>query len=289
MAVGKRRGNTEVEHTPRIRIAQTTYQKAILRKLITQILLVVLAIVVVYVVFAGTLLRIVPSTSNGFTLIKNNTFSGERVPAGEDVMISTTTDQGSGFLDHLAQSFTPQSNTAIVQVLAGPSGTVKWSKDGVLKVDGKALPVSFPVDPNKPYLNYEYIAICIKGDCNPGEPLIFGQDRIYGVPLKKSELKNGVDLSNLKGRVEGTEGRPTVANIAVWVKGTHQNFNNAQASCIAGLFYNSSMTSEELTKFVNGMVAGTPVTPTADEQNFIDGLYTSTEGKACVSTNKGAK
>ena len=170
-----------------IRVAQGTYQKALLKKLVSQLLIAIIGLFVVYLCFAATIVRFVPSSA-GIVLTKNNTYPGSELPENAQVLISLgEEDVKTGLGDRLKQSFIPQDSAALVSVLAGPTGRVKWTGQQ-LTVNEEPVAVNFAEDPNVPFLEGQYIAICIKGDCAPGSPVIFEKGKVIGVPIQQNAV-----------------------------------------------------------------------------------------------------
>lgn len=173
--------------TGSVRVAQGTYQKALVQKLVSQLIIALVALLVVYLCFAATLVRFVPSDA-GFVLTKNNTNRGGTLPANSQALVSLDPEAvvGDSMVDRLKQSFVPQKPTAVVEVLAGPIGRVKWTKS-LLTVNGKALKTNFAQDPQLEYLEDQYIAVCVAGACEPGSAVLFTSPQIIGVPVQQDK------------------------------------------------------------------------------------------------------
>lgn len=182
-----------------VRIAQKTYQKTLLKKFGAQVFGALFIVLLVYVAFAATVIRVVPTTSAGFPLIKNNTFEGGIIEPNTQILARLDGQVvEDSLLANIKYSFLPQSDLAIVEVLAGPTGRVQWNKNGVLAVDGKAMEVAFPVDPERPYLKNEYVAVCVQGDCLRGAPVFIPAQSIYGVTLSKKSFRNAPDFTKVE-------------------------------------------------------------------------------------------
>ena len=183
MKFGKKKDPT-VEGS--VRVAQGTYQKALVTKLLLQLGLALLALVLVYLCFAATIVRVVPSSA-GMVPLKNNTYPGGQLPVNSQILIRLDGNDpvGSSVRDRLQQAVVPQKPSALVSVLAGPIGRVKWT-GGILTVNGKVMSAPFPTDPHLEYLNSQYVAVCIKGDCTPGSAIVFEPSQVLGVPLRQN-------------------------------------------------------------------------------------------------------
>lgn len=198
--------------TPTIRVSQSTYQKTVLKEILAKVVLAFIGVLLIYLVVAAFLMRVMP-TSAGLILTKNNTYPGAILPLNSQILVDLNPEAVStvGPLDNLKSAFIPQKNVALVEVLAGPIGELKWASN-VLTVDGKPLVPPFYDDPNKKFLENEYIGVCIAGDCTPGLPLIFGQNQTKGVPLTQDReipetppapVNDGPDRSNAEQVVKG--------------------------------------------------------------------------------------
>ena len=166
-----------------IRVTGSTYRKTVMKKIFSQALLIIFGLVLVYFCFAATIIRFVPTTT-GFVFVKNNTHSGGVLPIDSRVLVSLDKKPvGDTISDRLMQSVVPQKPTGIMNVVAGPIGELSYM-NGVVSVDGVALPATFPESfANLDYLENEYIAVCIQGDCELGAPYIILEDNVLGIPL----------------------------------------------------------------------------------------------------------
>lgn len=187
--------------SPTIRVANTTFAKIVFLKTIKSLGIFLAIIMLVYVCFAATILRVVPTSEAGLIPVKNVTFTGGNVPLGREVLVDTVEPQGSGVFDRLKQSFVPNSNAAVVRVVSDRIGKLEWVPPNILMVDGK--PVGVPMSPvdkdgnprnfsgENGFLNDEYVAECIKGACVEGEALIIPSENIMGIPLFDSSDEDG--------------------------------------------------------------------------------------------------
>lgn len=187
--------------SPTIRVANTTFAKIVFLKTMKSLGIFLAIILLVYVCFAATILRVVPTSEAGLIPVKNITFTGGIVPPGREVVVDTEEPQGSGIFDRLKQSFVPNSNAAVVRVVSDPIGKLKWVQPNILMVDGE--PVGVPMSPldkdgnprdfsgDNGFLKDEYVAECIKGACVEGEALIIPSENIMGIPLFNSSDEDG--------------------------------------------------------------------------------------------------
>lgn len=168
-----------------IRVSQGTYQKALLTKFLSQLIVAIIGLLLVYVCFAATIVRFVPSSA-GIILTKNNTYPGAEIPEKAQVLISLSDiEVKTGLADRLKQAFIPQKPSALVQILAGPDGRVKWT-GGLLTVNNLPLSVPFPQNPDLKFLEGQYVSVCLKGDCTPGTSIIFKTSQTIGVAIEQN-------------------------------------------------------------------------------------------------------
>lgn len=182
---------------PQVRIARQTYNSLMAKKILKASLLLLLGLVVLYVCFAATILRFIPSISMGPVLTKNITFPGGLIPEGESVVIDVYSPRDDSMEEYLKQAFVPQDTYAIMKVEGGPWGGFTWDKSGVVTYEEKVLSMKIPeaVDeegnplgyPNVPSggtaLENEYLMTCLAGACNPGQGYVFSAQHIVGQPL----------------------------------------------------------------------------------------------------------
>lgn len=193
----KKSSNGKKRQSSQLRIAHGAYTKVLFKRIVKIMSLVFVLLFGLYIVFASTLLRVVPTTDAGFVPVKNLTYEGGNVPAGEQVLISMEKKQGNEFLDKLKQAFVPTTDAAIIKVVAGPYGALGWTEPDILSVNGSPVDVTLePEDGDKSplesrddsFLKDEYLAICIKGDCEVGKGMIIPKDNVIGSPLSQSTV-----------------------------------------------------------------------------------------------------
>ena len=181
---------------PEVRITRGTYVRLIMRRVMTMSVFLGLALIVLYLCFAATWLRVVPTVSGaGFVPVKNVTFNGGEIPSGVEILVDRENAQGNGLLSHLKQSFVPSDNAAVVKVIEGPYGELVWAQPNILTIDGDPIGIPFPannegkspIDEFNPYLRDEYVVECISGDCNEGVAFIVKRDNVFGVVLLPSD------------------------------------------------------------------------------------------------------
>lgn len=175
---------------PELRVAKNLYHRHLLRRFASIAAATLLALLVIYLCFAATLLRVLPSTTTAPLPVKNSTVLGGIAPPGTLLVVNRRSKQGDSMVDYLKQSLLPQSDVAVGRVAAGPYGRVVWAPGVPLQVDGKPVKVTLPQDPrralsNGQYLKDMYVMECVEGACVPGEAFLLPADNIYGQPLTK--------------------------------------------------------------------------------------------------------
>lgn len=190
-----------------VTVSKTMVIKAALRRASTGIKMSIAVALLFYLVFALTVVRLVPGVGGGAGLIlsKTDTFYGGIIPVSEEseqktqVLIDRVSSHDNSLMDNLSQAFMINPNTAVVDVYAGPTGMLQWAQPNIITVNGKALPG--PMNPavetlrnpegnpinEKVYLNNEYLGICVKGACETGEVVLFGENQVMGVPVFPQE------------------------------------------------------------------------------------------------------
>jgi len=176
--------NTKIlQDQSNIRIAKSAFNRMLFSTIRKVVGFGLLSIIIIYTSFAATIVRFIPTDDSGIVLVKNNTFTGGVIPAGENVFVSFNQEQKTSMGDRLQQAFTLHNGTGEVQVLAGPYGKITWAEPGIIAVDNEPLNVNYPNEPNQEFLENDYIVICISGGCEPGSTFIISSENIFGIPI----------------------------------------------------------------------------------------------------------
>lgn len=182
-----------------LRVSKGAYNKTIIKRIFGIFLAVISSLLIIYLCFAFTLMRFLPTSDFKMIPVKNITYSGGIVPVGNDIVVDLSGEKhGKNFIDRVKQTFVPTKQTAVVKVVAGPNGKLEWNKPNIISVNKKVLPISMPLDNNgnlpfdekDPYLRDEYIVTCVSGDCGEGFSTIISSDSILGDPLLHYENVN---------------------------------------------------------------------------------------------------
>lgn len=172
------------KRTPQIRVAKNIYRKQIFRRVLKGFGYTFLALFAVYLCFAVTIIRVIPSYGElPLTPVKNVTYPGGIIPPTAKIVVNLKSAQGQGGLDHLQQAVLPTKDAALVEVIGGPNGRITWAESGLVTLDGAPVPVTLKQKPEGEFLTKQYLVKCIAGPCVKGEGLIVPAGNIYGQPL----------------------------------------------------------------------------------------------------------
>lgn len=165
----------------KIRVDNKSFIKMIFTKILGGVAVAALTLVVLYLAFAATIMRVIPSTNLGGVLVKNPSFEGGLIPEKAVVVVGYE-DRPSGILGNLQNTFIPQP-VSIVEIVAGPNGEIKWKEGGITTINGKIIDITLDEKPDGKFLSGRYIARCLEG-CNEGEEsVIVYSNQVLGIPL----------------------------------------------------------------------------------------------------------
>lgn len=196
---GRDRSGKGRDAVAEVKVYQRTAAMGILKTIFRLLGIAVLALAALYIIFAATLLRIVPAGSGvGPILVKNANYYGGIIPENEEVLINTEEPVSHTPLGYLKMALPfLNEDVAVVYVKAGPHGKYSWERPGIVSIDGEVIMDGLlpppPEDSDKAFferkfLTSEYIGLCVVGDCVPGELLIFEEDQLMGIPVKEVDL-----------------------------------------------------------------------------------------------------
>lgn len=172
------------KRTPQIRVAKNVYRRQIVKRLLKAFTYTFLALLGVYLCFAVTIIRVIPSYGDlPPTPVKNITYPGGILPPTAKVVANLKQEQGDGGFDHLKQAVMPTQDAVLVEVLGGPHGRISWAESGLITLDGAPVDALLKEKPEGEYLTKQYLVKCIEGPCVKGEALIIPAGNIYGQPL----------------------------------------------------------------------------------------------------------
>lgn len=184
----------ETSDKPKVNVTIAAAGRLLFRRVMTILAFAVVGFIIVYASLASTIIRVLPATNiEGITVVKENTFTGGMIPAGEHAIVNphpgADGEVKTGFSDRLLQGILPNSNASRVEILAGPYGDIEWMETGLVQVDGELMDVSMEAPETadgapKEHLSGEYLVRCIEGLCEPGEGLIVSVDNFYGLPVE---------------------------------------------------------------------------------------------------------
>ncbi|MBC9707536.1 MAG: hypothetical protein H9W81_21960 [Enterococcus sp.] len=151
----------------------------------TIISLAVLAMVVfiaVYTSLAGTLMFVAP-TVDGDKLserawVARGTFVGGKIDPGTQVYGSATTLAPDNFMGKMMEGYTGAPDAFIAEVFAGPIADISTDKNKNVLINGEKSGYTGEVKATQ--LRSQFIAVCVSGECEPGEIVIIESGSISG-------------------------------------------------------------------------------------------------------------
>lgn len=184
------------DYKPKTRITLGAASGLLMRRVGKILMVTVIAAILMYVCFAATIIRIIPATNiPSITVVKENTFEGGIVPAGELIVVNPYQGEAGvvkdGYADRLLQGVAPNPDASVVQVVAGPFADLTWMESGLVQIDGELMDVTLdeePVDQDgktKRNLNGEYLVQCIAGSCHAGDGMILSGKNLYGLLVER--------------------------------------------------------------------------------------------------------
>lgn len=187
--------------TPKVNVYKKTATKHLITQVLNLFLIAIAALFVLYIIFAATIIRVVPAGSGiGPIVVRNNTFYGGFIPENSVVLVNNAEEIDNSPLNNLKMSLPfLNDDVSIIQVKAGPVGKFSWTAPGVVSIDGKIIDGGlFPPLEDKSqfirkYLENEYIGLCIEGNCVPGDLVIFGANNIMGIPVREADLEKAIN------------------------------------------------------------------------------------------------
>ena len=180
-----------------VRVSASAVGKVLTQRILKVFGLVLGSMFIIYLLFAATILRVVPTTTgSGFVPVKNITFEGGVMPEGSEILVKRTAPAGKELLDRLKQSFMPMNDGAVVRVIAGPYGKLSWTEPGIVTVDGVVQEIelpqnsdgSSPLDDRSKFLEKEYLVECISGACLEGTAFITPNEAIVGSLISSTKF-----------------------------------------------------------------------------------------------------
>lgn len=202
----------------KVKVSSSAIFRSQIKRVIRALVWTLLLFFIIYVCFAATLVRVVPSTDVGPILTKNITAEGDMIPEGTLLVVDNSREQDGSIGKNLENAFIPSGNYRVVEVLAGPYGEFN------VNTDSGSFATSFEGDPlnlsmsetqleerESNYLNNEYITRCIEGNCAEGKGYIVNRENIVGEQIAFSEVFNN-DVNGEANTGEAPEDVDTESN-----------------------------------------------------------------------------
>lgn len=123
--------DSEQMRQPRLRVSSSALARVLYKRTVKIIAISIVALLLIYVCFAATLIRAIPSTSGtGIQVVKNVTSDGGILEPGQQVMVdpSQINDRSVGV--QLQHAFVPSDEYMLVNIVAGPYGEFDLSQGG---------------------------------------------------------------------------------------------------------------------------------------------------------------
>lgn len=187
LSQGKKK-NELPQATPRLRAPKTdtiTIEKPEVAKAVKRgfgfvfgiVVSTALVLALLYLALASTLMAVVPGSGN-LTWVARATFVGGEPDPGKFVYITSDPSSNNGMVNKALQGTIGVEGGATVEIVAGPYGDVRSDKKGNIRLDKEVTGYTGNIKTHT--LNKEYLAICLEGDCTPGEALIVNQANLVG-------------------------------------------------------------------------------------------------------------
>lgn len=170
-------------HAQEMRIAKRLYRRRIAKRVLTFIGASIIVSTVIYLCFAITIIRVIPTNNAGFIPVRNLTADGGVAKPGSQIVVNVLDSQGDGILDRGKQALLMTSNAAVVEVISGPFGKISPGPGNTIAVNGKAISTPLVRPITKQYLDNEYVVKCLKGNCAKNMGFIVSANNLYGEPL----------------------------------------------------------------------------------------------------------
>lgn len=170
---------------------------SITKTIITVIMLAVVVGIAVYTSLAGSLMFLAPTVDNDKVTerswVARGTFVGGKIDTGTQVYGSATTLAPEGFIKKALEGYMGVPDAFIAEVISGPIANITTDKAKNILADGKKTGYTGEVKDTK--LRSQFLAVCVSGECVPGEIVIIESGSISG------EYKGDISFSGLEGPV----------------------------------------------------------------------------------------
>lgn len=145
-------------------------------------LIAVMVAIAVYTSLAGSLMFLAPSVDGEKVTerswVARGTFVGGNIDVGTQVYGSATTLAPEGFMGKMIEGYMGADDAFIAEVISGPIANVNTDKANNIIVDGKKTGYVGEIKETK--LRGQFLAVCVTGECTPGEIVIIESGSISG-------------------------------------------------------------------------------------------------------------
>lgn len=187
------------EKQVRLRVENSAFASMVTKTVLKWVGIMALMLMVVYIGVGASITRVSYTLDGNTFRNKEIDFVGGLAPSGSIVLVSDS-DYHNGVLGGLQKTLLPIKNPSIVEVKAGPFGSITTRDGMITQIDGVSLdePVDANILPedNGKFLTDAYLVKCLENCENGGEYRIVPDSSIVGIPLvEKYHVKPGIHYS----------------------------------------------------------------------------------------------
>lgn len=190
--------DTDLRNDKKVIVSSSALVRILSKKIVRVIGFLIIALGILYLCFAATIVRFVPSTSGtGIQLVKNITSEGGVLDDGKRIMVNPEQVNDHSIESYLQHAFIPSGDYMMVETVYGPYGEFDYDEEtGEVIYENEATGLvgnemnftGIMEERNDTLLGNEYIALCVSGDCVEGEAYIVDDENITGEVVNIGEL-----------------------------------------------------------------------------------------------------
>lgn len=168
-----------------VRVSKSFARNFTFQSAVSATVILFICAVFLYIGVSGTIARL-NWTNLGVVPVSSPAFPGGYAQPGTEVYVSSDAYKDN-FIENTLSSLREFNDVSLVEVKAGPYGSVKWEPSGLTVVNNVIVDGVLPKDPGSGVLDNQYIVTCVEGACEPGLTYIVDSDDIFGVPFGGSK------------------------------------------------------------------------------------------------------
>lgn len=161
----------------------------IAKAVMTVLIFAIIAALGLYTALGSTLIRLTPETTGGYTLVRNGTFLSGNPLNGDMIYVSNSVPNDGSMGQRLKYSFSPLPDAATLETIAGPFGEITLDEEGYIVFNGEGTEYHGQDQVKPRYLGNEFLALCVSGDCTPGDIYTIPKDNIHGEAMQSFGVK----------------------------------------------------------------------------------------------------